>query len=127
VHISVTEYTIDWPRIIVVSVQDVMFRDSDTQALSETVDDPVTLVTFHDEKLQYEFEHELAPAVQLTVTEPNKDRAEVVTPVRDMDEGELALIKALEHEGALSNPGHVHPSTTVYTYALFGATLDKVH
>jgi hypothetical protein len=90
-----------------------MFRESDTQALSETTDDPVTLVTFQDEKLQYEFEHELAPAVQLTVTEPNKDRAEVVTPVRDMDEGELALTKALEDAGALLASGHVHPSTTV--------------
>jgi hypothetical protein len=54
-------------------VQEVVLRDDDEHALVDTVEEPVTFDTFQDKKLQYEFEHELAPAVQLTDTEPNKD------------------------------------------------------
>jgi hypothetical protein len=48
----------------VVSVQDVVVRDDDEQAFAATTEDPVNLDTFHDEKLQYEFEHGFAPADQ---------------------------------------------------------------
>jgi hypothetical protein len=44
-----------------------------------------------------------------------------------MDEGELAVINSLEDVGFKQLSGHVHPSTTVYTYALSAATLGKVH
>ena len=122
VHISVTEYTIDCPLIIVVSVQDVALRDDDEQAL--VVDaEPVTFDTFQDEKLQYEFEHAFAPADQETVIEAGRVEEEV----NAMDDGVLAVTRALDDKGRLFAAEHVQPSTTVKTYALFEATFDTSH
>jgi hypothetical protein len=123
VHTSMTEYTIDCPLVIVVSVQDVVVRDDDEQAFAATTEDPVNLDTFHDEKLQYEFEHGFAPADQEMVIEAGKvDEEENV-----IDDGVLAVTRADDDVGRLLPSGHVHPSTTVYMYALFGATFDTLH
>jgi hypothetical protein len=73
VHISVTEYRIDCPRVIVVSMHDVAFRNDGIQTVVETDDDPMILETFQDEKLQKELEQELEPAVQPTDAEPCND------------------------------------------------------
>jgi hypothetical protein len=54
-------------------VQVVVFRYIGEQRRVETIDSPVVFEITKDEKLQYEFEHELAPAVQLIVTEPYND------------------------------------------------------
>jgi hypothetical protein len=67
-HTSLTEYTMDIPLVIVVSVHEAVDRDDDVQACADG-DDPVTLVTLQDLKLQYELEQGFAPADQLTVIE----------------------------------------------------------
>jgi hypothetical protein len=122
VHISVTEYTIDCPRVIVASVQDVVLREDDEQALVDNAE-PVTLDTFQDEKLQYELEHGLAPADQETVMEVGRLDDEV----NAMDEGVLAVTRADDDVGQPLAAAHVQPSTTENTYALPGEIFNKTH
>jgi hypothetical protein len=94
VHTSVTEYTMDCPLVIVVSIQDVVVRDEDEHALVDDAE-PVTLDTFQDEKLQYELEHAFAPADQEMVIEVER----VDEEVNAMDDEVLAVTRADEDEG----------------------------
>jgi hypothetical protein len=112
----------DCPLVIVVSIQDVVVRDEDEHALVDDAE-PVTLDTFQDEKLQYELEHAFAPADQETVIEVGRLEEEV----NAIDDGVLAVTSADEDVGRLLASGHVHPSTTVNTYALLGGKLDRSH
>jgi hypothetical protein len=123
VHTSVTEYTIGRPLVMVVSVQDAAFRLDDVQALVEATSVPVTLVTFHDEKLQYELEQALAPAVQETFMDDGRLEEEE----KIMLDGVLATTGEAEDDVKLFPPAHEHPSVTEYTYALFGATFVTTH
>jgi hypothetical protein len=100
-------------------VQDVAFRLGDEQAFIDTADpdpdpdEPVILVTFHDEKLQYEFEHGFAPADQLTIADTYVDGEAPVDPDKDTVNGVLAVTSALDDVGTLLPLEQVHPSTTV--------------
>jgi hypothetical protein len=113
----------DCPLVIVVSIQEVVVREEEEQALVATAEDPVNLDTFQEEKLQYELEHGFAPADQETVIEAGR----VDDEENAMDDGVLAVTRADDDVGRLLAAEHVHPSTTVNTYALPVATFDKTH
>jgi hypothetical protein len=119
-HTSTTEYEIACPRVIELSIQFGVFREDEEQALDvmNGADEPVTLVTLHDEKLQYELEHALAPAVHDTIMEVGRlDDDDNVK-----DDGVLATTNALDDADALLPVGQVQPSTTLKMYALLGTT-----
>jgi hypothetical protein len=71
--------------------------DDDNGSNDDDDDDPVatTLVTHHDLKLQYEFEHEFEPADQLI------DTGDEVKVENMNDDGVLAMIKATDDAGLL--------------------------
>jgi hypothetical protein len=106
-HISTIEYTMDCPLVMVVSVHVVVSREEDVHADADA-DDPVTLVTLQDLKLQYELEQAFAPADQLTVIEEGVEYDEENVA----DEGVLAVIRAEEDADKLFAVEHVQPSTT---------------
>jgi hypothetical protein len=95
--------------------------DAHTDILEAESD--AVLITLHCVKLQYELEHELAPAVQLT----NNDVVALNGLLNCMLEAALAVTMAGVLIVGLFAWLHVQPSVTVYWYAALAVIPESTH